>query len=256
MGEGFGPLPFFIRGRLMTLLTIAQNVAADIGTGQTITSVVGNSSVAQIQRLIQRTGTRIMKMYAWEPLRKEHTFTAIAGETQTGILPTDFDRFMPETLWDRTNKRLISGPIGATEWNSRRAHDDYDSARRKYIHRGGQIDVWPTMAGGESLAFEYVSKYWVDSDGDGTGISDTFTNDTSTPLIDEELITLGAIYEYLRSKSLPAQAAAAAYEERFETLTDNDRPRAKVLAAGDIFGGGRHFTGAPGVNGFEDRVYD
>lgn len=229
----------------MTLLSIAQAVADEIKDTRP-TSVVSNSdpTVQMYLRLANRVGKQLMKKVVWQILRKEKTFTALATETQTSILPSDFDRFVPETFWDRTNRRLMIGPISATKWQSLKA-SSYADANRQFVLRGDAILVIPTFSAGESLAFEYVSNLWCESSG-GTGQT-AFAADTDVSLIDEELIIRGMKFCYLTDEGLPNVAAQRDFMDYFEDVVSNDQPNVPILAAADIFSAtsSRHFQGAP-----------
>lgn len=231
----------------MTLLTICQNAADEIGILRP-TSVVGNGAdeAAKLLRYAKKVGNQVMKGYEWQVLRKEQTFTAIAGETQTGILPSDFDRFVPETFWDRSGTRLLAGPVSAVEWQGLKAHS-YAGRIPKFIYRGDSISVLPALGAGVSLAFEYVSKNWCQSS--GAAPQATWAADADTAIVDEELITYGVIFEYLDGDGQPSTVAANRYMEYWKTLLGNERADANILAAGDLFGAGRHFTGAPASDG-------
>jgi len=230
----------------MTLLTIARAAADEIGI-QRPSSVYSNTApeVQKLLRYANKVGRRFMKSVVWQVLRKEQTFTAIAGETQTGILPSNFDRFIPETFWDRSGTKLISGPISSVEWQGLKA-TSYSGPTKKFIYRGGDVLILPAQAGGESLAFEYVSKNWCQSSG-GTAQSEWLA-DTDTGILDEELLTLGLIFAYLTGEGLPNQAAGAELNEYANTILGNDQPSAGIMVSGDIFGGGRHFSGTPPVD--------
>lgn len=235
----------------MTLLSICQDAADEIGIPQPST-VAGNPApeAQKLFRYANKVGKRLVSMVEWQDLRIERTFSAIAGETQTGIIPADFDRFVPETFWDRSGSALLSGPITSAEWGGLKAQN-YSGVVRKFIYRGGSVLVLPAFAGGESLAFEYISTKWVLAT-DGTTYKTAFSADTDTPSLDEELITHGVAYEFLNGEGLPSAVAKAAYEERFELMVGNDQPVAGIMMAGDVFGrGSRYYNGSPaGTGGF------
>lgn len=229
----------------MTLLTIAQAVSDEVNvTRPTSVSDGSTEEALRILRYANKCGRKLMKAFPWQALRSEQTFTAIAGSEQTAILPSDFDRFMAETFWDRTNKLLVTGPVSPVEWQSLKV-SSYTGAPR-FAWRGDAVLLIPDMLGGEALAFEYVSKNWAQSSAGDAQAS--FTADDDTARIDEELLTLGTIYEYLAGEDLPFQKARMDYMEFFERVTGNERADANILLAGDIFGGGRHFGGAPSIN--------
>lgn len=230
----------------MTLLTICRDAADETGITRP-TAVVGNSApeVQKLLRYANKVGRRIMKVAEWQVLRKEQTFTALATEAQTGIIPADFDRFVPETFWDRTNRNLISGPITAVEWQGFKAQSYSDTSRPKFILRQDSVSVLPNLTAGSALAFEYISKNWCQS---SLAVAQAaWAADADTAIVDEELLTLGLIYEFLEGEGQPSQSAAYAYEARFDLLLQNDQNNPAILSAGDVFGGGRHFAGAPSV---------
>jgi hypothetical protein len=228
----------------MTLLSICQAVADEISIIRPSTVVGnGNPEVQRLLRYAQKSGQRLMKSHAWQALRKEQTFTGIAGETQTGILPSDFDRFVPESFWNRSGKVLFTGPVSAQEWQSLKA-SSY-TGRNKFALRGSSVLVIPALAGGESLAFEYVSNKWCQSSG-GTART-AWAADTDTGIIDEELLTYAMIFDYLDGEDQPSGAALAQFQRHMNTLLDNDQPASGVMTSADIFGGGRHYGGAPTV---------
>lgn len=229
----------------MTLLSICQGAADEVGI--TRPSSVAGSAQTEAQKLFRyanKAGNRLMKVYAWQDLRKEQTFTALGQETQTGILPADFDRFIPETFWDRTNKVLVTGPITAVEWQTRKAQG-YTGVFRKFIYRGSSILANPVFDGGESLAFEYVSSKWCES---AASVAQTaFAADTDVPLIDEELFVDAVVFEFQTGEGLPITRSF----DYANLAIDNDQPSSQILVAADIFGGGRHFSGIPGAGGSE-----
>jgi hypothetical protein len=234
----------------MSLLTICQNAADEVGITQP-SSVVGNTNTEaqKLLRYANKIGNRLMKKVPWETLRTERTFTALNQEIQNEILPSTFDRFVPETFWDRTNRFLLAGPVSSTEWNSMKGSGDVSG--RKFLLRGGVISIYPVPSGGQLYAFEYISNYWAQT---AAGVAkEKFTLDTDTSLINEELVTQALIVAFLKSEGLPYLEAQQEYNEYFETMLENDQPSSGIMMSGDIFGGGRHFTGEPGANtGSED----
>lgn len=234
----------------MTLLSIAQAAADEV---QIIRpgSIVGNvnDDARRFLRYANKVGTRLMKAYPWQALRKETTFTATGTETQSSVLASDFDRMVAETFWNRTGRVLVTGPVSPVRWNGLKAGDSGGTPRR-FILRGNAILTAPAFAGGESCAFEYVSDLWVDTDGDGAGDASSWQADDDTALIDEELILYGIVYEWLASEELDSAALALKqYTDYFNLLVGNDQPSADILLSADIFGGGRHFSGEPQVGG-------
>lgn len=231
----------------MTLLSIISDVADEVGLPRPA-AVIGSTdgAVQKMARMSTRTARDLVMRVPWRQLRTERTFTAVAGETQAGVLPADLDSVIAETLWDRTNRRLISGAVPAMQWQSMKATLPAGGFDRWFTLRGGSILIYPGMAGGESCAFEYVSRNWCASAG-GTPQS-AWAADTDVALLDEELLTLGTVASYLRSEGQPWEAARADFEAYLTALAATDMPRSGIASAGDIFGGVRASPGAPAPN--------
>lgn len=237
----------------MSLLTICQGAAIEIQV-EPPGSIVGNASPSsrRLLRYANKVGNRLMTQAAWQVLRKEVTFTAVSGEAQPGILPSDFDRFVPETFWNRSDRFLLAGPISPAQWNGLKALTYEARDARKFIYRGNAIQVIPAFGGGEACAFEYVSRNWVDTNGDGEGDAASWQADTDTTVLDDDLLVYGIAFEWLASEALDsAGPMLGQYVERLNLLLSNDQPSADVLVTGDIFAPSttRHFQGAPPSNG-------
>ena len=229
----------------MTLLTISNDVADETKGSRPATIAANTNPDAQnILRIINKVGIRLMKSYVWNILRKEQTFTSVAGQEQTGAIPADFDRFVPETFWDRDSNNLMSGPVGPVEWNGQKVQT-FSSQNKKFIHRGGSVFTQPLLGTGVSMAFEYVAKNWCDVAA-ANAPKAKFTLDTDIGIIDEELITYGAIFEYLDSEGQPSARAAKQYQDHFDLLANNDAATGGIAVTADIFAQNtRHFEGAP-----------
>lgn len=231
----------------MTLLSIADDIAYET-SGPNPATIIGNTNqdAQNYLRLINKVGKRLQLSYAWDILTKQHTFTSVALEAQTTAtpIPTDFGRFIPETCWDRSTNNLISGPISAVEWQGLKVQT-YSSQNKKFRYRGGVFLTSPVLPAGNTIAYEYVNINWCDVAATGTEKT-AMTLDTDITIIDEELVTLGAIYEFLLQQDQPWQMAAQAYENRFNTLVDNDAASGNIGVVGDIFAQNtRHFDGTP-----------
>lgn len=239
----------------MTLLTICQDAAREIGIDVPST-IVGNTDpdAARLLRYAKKVGYALFKKYDWQELIVGASFTATAGYSQgdwtPGVTTTPFNevfaRFVPETMWDVSNNRLISGPVQHSRDIGFIGLDiSTGSAPRYFSFRGRQLRFFPGASGGETINYLYVANYWANT---YASQESTFTADTNTPLLDEELITLGVIYEFLRGRGLPFAEAKADYDDMYETLVAEDQSRRpQILTAGDLWNDGRHFDGQPPV---------
>jgi len=220
----------------MSLLTICQDAAREIGLS--IPSQVFGSNLPEVQKLLryaQKAGIRCLKTSAWQSLKKEATFTSVAGEEQTGMLPSDFDRFVSDTMWNITDNIQILGSIPSNEWAGLKGSGYNDISKPKFVLRESKVLITPAMQAGKTITFEYITNEFVlDSLGNP---QNRFLHDNDISLIDEELLTLGTIFEYLHNEGLPFAIAGNNYEDRRKLLLENELPDYNYLITGDIFGG-------------------
>lgn len=190
----------------MTLLSICQDVADEVGFKQP-TSIVGASDnlARQLLRLANREGRELSQAGPWEALVKEYTFT-LATSDQDYALPSDFRYIIPSTTWNRDNKRIVINPVSSQEWQFLKGWTAIQGLNLRARIRDGQLEFEQTITSadnGKTIAFEYVSKYWAESSG-GTAQED-FAADTDVSKLDEELVTQGVVWRFKKAKGLDWQ---------------------------------------------------
>jgi hypothetical protein len=87
----------------MSLLTLCQGAARQLNVAVP-TSIVGNTgneTAMLLLRLASEEGFSLMRRYPWQVLTSEQTFTTVAADAQTNAIPTDYDRMIPETMFNR-----------------------------------------------------------------------------------------------------------------------------------------------------------
>jgi len=230
----------------MTLLSIAIDVSTETQGPQPAT-IAGNSEpdAKLLLRTINKVGIKLMQLYTWSVLWKQHEFTSIAGQDQTAKVPSDFDRFVPETFWSIDNQTLISGPVSASEWGSLRAATVTNTRNIKFSWRSGLISTIPDIGAGVACEFQYMTKNWC-TDTTGVTPQSVFAADTDVALLDEDLITNIAVAEWLKSEGLPYAEAQLYAQENLDRLTGNDDASENIAVVGDIYArNSRHYSGEP-----------
>lgn len=192
------------------------------------------------------------------------TATVIQGvlyfAQDTYALPTDFDRYIGNTWWDRTNHWRLIGPDSPQMDQYIRSGIFATGPRRRWRQLGGGPQQWriwpPPFAGGApapgALVFEYISNNWA-VDVSGNGIS-KMTADTDVPLLDAQLVVLGVKwrmwqikgFEYaaLQQEYLDAVASNFASDGGIPDLYLNRRGGPFLISNGNVQDG---FYPGPGV---------
>ena len=177
----------------MTLLTICQNVADFTGFERPTTVIDNTDPIArQLLAFAKREGTQLMRATAWPILLKEHTFSTSSG-TAAYALPADFDRLVNETVYNRSDNDIFSGPLTPAEYQLQNygtaSAGTTEKFRLKAASNALKFEIDPTPSSTQTIGFEYVSSYNSQSSG-GTGQA-AWAADTDTGILDESLFELG-----------------------------------------------------------------
>jgi len=221
----------------MSLLTCVQNACDRIGIVRPAAVVA--STDQQVLRLLgyaQQEGKELARKYDWQCLVRETTFasTATAVQTSAGstVIPTDFDRMVDGTFFNRTNKREIYGPLTAEEWQYTQS-----VVTRVFVQayriRNSQLLLTPADAADETIAFEYVSNKWVMQSG-GTATA-AWTADGDTAILNEELITLGIVWRFKAAQGFDYAEEFRTYELQCANEYMRDGGSRKLNMAGGVY---------------------
>ncbi len=206
----------------MTLKTIVQDVARGVKL-PVPTTVINNDDdeVTLMLRLVTQEGRELVDEYDWQVLQSEQTFAAAAQEIQTNAVPDDFERFINHTFYNRSQTREVVGPLTPQEWQAQVSLTStvvLDAFRQS----GNNIRMVPNPNAGDTMAFEYISKNWIDTTGNGSANADTFDADTNTTVFDEELLTLGAIWRHKATNGFDYGEEFRSYEKLKARLKGKD----------------------------------
>lgn len=171
-----------------------------------------NEQINQIHALLQEEGDDLVTRGDWQQLVNEATHTTVATESQgaiTTIASNGFDRFKPNTFWDRS-LNLPVYIVDGTDWQQIKG-TSVTGPRYQARIRGNNLIVNPTPTAGNTWAFEYVSKNWI-LDDDGSTQKAIFAEDTDTPLFPDHVIMLGLRWRWKKEKGLEYAEDFRAYE--------------------------------------------
>lgn len=191
-----------------TLLSLVQEVSERVGfTAPTAAFSSSDAAVARLVRLSNVVGRHMVKeggLYgSFTGLQRLHSFSTVDG-TAEYALPSDFDRMVPWTAWNRSNTESLFGAISAQEWEEIKsgvAGSDSFHQRFRIVRSTTStsrvVTIDPTPSSAQTLVYWYVSSNWCQSSG-GTAQSE-WAADTDTFLLDRDLMASGLIYRWKES---------------------------------------------------------
>lgn len=199
----------------MSLLTIIQYMCGRTGVPVPST-IVSNPDVQVLQmlRLLEEEGDDLAQRGPWESLTNEASLTTTATEDQglmTTIASNGFRYIKNQTIWSRTRKLPVCGPLDPQEWQMLKALV-VTGPYYQFRIRGGRLLVNPVPPV-ESWYFEYISKFWI-TNAAGTVYKQYFTVDTDVCLLAEELLLAGLRWRWKKEKGLDYAEDFRTYESQ------------------------------------------
>ena len=135
-------------------------------------------------------------------------------------LPSDFDRQINRTHFDKSKRWEMLGPESAQQWQWLKSAYISTGPRIRYRILGGYFQIWPILSTPEYLGFEYISNGWVTS-ASGTTKS-SFTVDTDTCIFPDRLMVLGLKMKYFEIKGFDATAFTRDFQDQLSIAKAND----------------------------------
>lgn len=199
--------------KILTVNQILTRVSVAVGVGDSSISDPYSSNenlFIQLRGLLQDAGDELVKLHDWEILQKEETLTTDGSSAYD--LPTDFDRMIPGTHWNRTTDLPLAGGLSPQDWQYIQSAGVvgttiYASFRKKE----NQIAIWP-LDTGLSIAYEYVSRNWIRK------ALDASLTDEITAGADEVLFDGTLIRNYLRAKFYESKGISTIAADRVASM--------------------------------------
>ena len=203
-------------------------------------TVIGSADpqVVQIKALLEEIGIDMASRVAWEGITFQATHTTIAAEDQgamTTIASNGFKYIKNGTIWDRTDRLPVLGPLSSGEWQALKALV-VTGPRYRHRIRGGKLLVNPTPAAGHDWAFEYVSKNWILA-ADLTTYLQFFAADTDTVLLPDTELLQGLRWKWKREKGLDYAEDFRTYEMMLKDAAGRDAGKSVLRMDGDGWSG-------------------
>lgn len=227
----------------MTLLTAIQDACDELGIIRPLTAIGStDQSVRQLTALANREATELSQQADWVELQRLQTMTTVANQAEYD-LPADFDHYIVETAWDRSDFEPMQGPLTPQAWQSIKSGllGSGIFFRRYRVYRSATstatkftIDPTPTTSGDE-LVSEYVSNHpWRNAAGTDTKVR--ATADTDVLLLPENLLVMGIIWRWLRAKGLDYQTQLLEYNQALDSRLGKNRPAPTLSLNTNFYG--------------------
>lgn len=207
----------------MTALSLVQQAAGELGLPQPSSGLYSSSDplTQQFGALANREGLDLSRRHQWQALTEQESFTTVAQQQQTAFLPSDFDRFCNDAMWNTSIVRKVYGPMTTQEYEQYQAYPIYTSVNPAFIIFTNQFYLQPAPSAGQTIQYFYVRNTWAQATGGGA-FKTQFSADTDIALIPETLITLGVIWRFKKAKGFDYAQDFITYNQQVEQWTSRD----------------------------------
>ena len=214
--------------------TLTCTLVEDSVNVTTVESTTGLSNLYIV------TGTGINQDTYVNTVTGAHSLTLSQAATTSGVytlyfsqakypLPSDWDRQVDRTHYDKSKRWEMLGPTDAQQWQFLKSSYISTGPRIRYRILGGYFQVWPAMNTDEYLGFEYMSNQWATS---STGVTQTsFQADTDTCIFPDRLMVTALKKKYFEIKGFDSTAFTRDYLQQLSFAKANDSGSATLSFA-------------------------
>lgn len=121
-------------------------------------------------------------------------------------LPSDFDRVIDRTDWDKSQHWEMLGPETPQQWQWLLSGYISTGPRVRFRLLDNLFQIWPLQSVEHTLGFEYISNAWVRVGSATEPTLTSFTADTQTCVFPDRLMVLGLKLKYFEIKSFDTTA--------------------------------------------------
>jgi len=176
------------------ITAIPSTAALEVGN---VVTGTGQAPYAEILTIDSSTQVTLNTPVATSTAAVSMTFAK-----QDYAMPTDFDRMISDTNWDRTNHWRNLGTKTSQEWQWLQGGIISVGPRERYRIYNNRLRIFQALTSIYTFAFEYVSNYWVMSSSATQGDKSAYSADTDTAVFPDDLMLAGLKFYFLKAKKL------------------------------------------------------
>lgn len=198
------------------------------------TAITGMSSIANLDATFMVVGNGIdqdtfVTTATGTTVNLNRAATASGSTTLTFskvlfAFPSDFDRPVDRTQWDKSKHWEMVGPQTAQQWEWLKSGWISTGPRIRFRPLGGYFATWPPLGATEGLSYEYVSKFWVLATAATTPAptKQAFSVDTDTCIFPDAMMRALIRLKYFEAKGFDTTALYRDFTAQRDLAKAND----------------------------------
>jgi len=214
--------------------TTATTTTGTITAGSSVITSIPSTAALAAQQVVTGTG---IQPYAQiltvdsstqvtldTPVTTSTASVSLTFAKQDYDLPSDFNRMVSDTNWDRTNHWRNLGTKSSQEWQWLQGGVISIGPRERYRIYNNKLRIFAAITVPYTFAYEYVSNYWAVASGGSAGTKSGYTLDTDTSVFPDDVMTLGLKYQWRKAKGLDYQVELAEFLRALSYAKAQDVP--------------------------------
>lgn len=216
-------------------LKVLNQVAGELGLPVLSTlAVTSDIQATQLLSILNSGGNELMLYYPWEQFTKEWTFTTEPNKSDYE-LPDDYNYFVDQTQWDRSNHWPLLGPKSPQEWAFLKGSFVARFPRLRYRVSDNLFKIFPTPTTDTSpssftLSMEYIQKNWVL--GAENSVGDMIEDGNDVLMYNPWLLVKFVKFKFYELKGFNTAGVNGDFMRVFNNLTGKDVGGAKLSLSG------------------------
>lgn len=214
-----------LRKEHMFSTTVVTGLTGNTTSGSAVVSGISSTASLAVGYGVVGTGirqnTHILTVDSGTQVTLDYTATATGTAVSLTFgkdaysFPSDIGYWINRTAWDRTRSWELVGPTTPTEWQFLKSGYPGTGFLYRYRIYDDKLVLDPIPTSTSNMVLEYYSRFAVVAT-NGTTEKATFTVDSDEPLLDDQLVTMGIKWRFLRAKGLDYQQEYRTYEDAVE----------------------------------------
>lgn len=196
---------------------IVRRAGVQLGLGNVASPFASTDpNYVQLIEFLNTLGDDLNNEHDWSQFVRECTITT-DGITSSFALPADFHEMFDQSGWNRSMRLPLIGPLTSQESQFLKTQTGSLLINAAFRVEGNRM-VFPVVpSSGQTLIFEYLSSYWVETAASSTGPdADSATADADLVCYDPGMVISGVVLRWLEAKGRDTTVAAAAYDKKLE----------------------------------------
>lgn len=139
-------------------------------------------------------------------------------------LPTDYDRQVSRSQWDRSDHRAMHGHKSSQQWQWLKGGLVTSAPFYKYRLRGQRMQITPIPTSRLILANDYISNRWISTTTAATPTLTTFATDTDMAVFNDDLMVNGIKFQFQKQNGFDYAGSLTEFNRSLSYSKGQDTP--------------------------------